>query len=136
MRTNFLLLLTALGILLIGCNPQKKEENHGQQESTGILRPQSRYFDFGKVSISQKDSVDFIFSLKNFSKENIVLGKVEPSCSCISITNIPDTILPNATVPIKGRIGIKQSVGKFNKPIFVNYQDEVLLLRIVGNITK
>lgn len=119
------------------CNSRTREAQPPTtaQNEAGLQAAESRY-DFGSVSKSKKDSVIFEFELRNKGKEPVVIDEIDLSCSCLSISSRPDTLQPGTSATIRGAAGIKESKGKFSKPIFVNYNnEEVLLLRIVGNVT-
>ena len=95
----------------------------------------NRIFDFGVVDINDFDSIGFYFNLKNLGPKNVIIHDVEATCPCVRISVKPDTISPGEYSLIGGKIGIKDSRGLQNKAIFVNYDDDkIMLLRIKGNL--
>lgn len=139
MKRKCILPLSALiASTLCCCEPSVKQKEMGISlgcDSNLVVR--NRYYDIGKIKVSQTDSIDFSFGLENRGKENIEVHNVDVSCNCITVHDIPHNIPSNTTAYIKGKMGVSQNIGTFNKTLFVNYNnDEVLLLRIKGEFTK
>lgn len=101
--------------------------------NNNVLFVESVVEDLGVIDASKQDSASFNFKIRNVSIENIELTKIEPSCSCVSIDSVQRILIPGQETIVRGKIGLKGSVGNFSKPIFINYGNEgILLLRIRG----
>lgn len=130
-------LVTFIMILaLIGCTGTNNCKKRSPDNDNGIS-PESKLFDFGQVSNSKIDSVSFSFTLNNKGDKDVIINDIDATCPCIVLSNKPKIIQHNKCAIIRGRIGIKGGYGKQNKAVFVNYNDNnILLLRIVGEITN
>lgn len=101
------------------------------------LVAKNKYYDFGQVSQSKLDSIDFSFLLLNSGDSDISIHDIDVSCRCVVVEQSFQTIHPYETKSITGKIGIKGQEKRINKSIFVNYaNDNVLLLRVKGVVTE
>lgn len=75
------------------------------------------------------------FVIKNNGAENLIICKVEASCPCVKIHQVPDSILPTGQASISGMIGLSESDKTLSKAIFLTYNDmRVVLLKVKGII--
>lgn len=73
------------------------------------------------------------FVIKNNGAENLIICKVEASCPCVKIHQVPDSILPTGQASISGMIGLSESDKALSKAIFLTYNDmRVVLLKVKG----
>lgn len=123
----------SLNVFLNACNDTQQK----QDTDNAALLVEQPHFNCGKVSKQNRDSIDFKFTLKNISKDSIIIDNVDVTCGCLSVHSAPKMILPGKTEYIKGKIGIRQQIGNVNKTIFVNYNnDEVTILRVKGKVIE
>lgn len=118
-------------ILIMGCSGTKSDESR----TVDGLYVEKAYIDCGLMKKSEKEEIKFVFHLKNIGKHSIRIHKVDVSCPCVHIEEIPKEIKAKEIKEIKGKVNIKNQYGKISKPIFVNFNtDQVMLLRIIGRV--
>lgn len=59
---------------------------------------------------------EVLFSIKNISSKPIVLSKAKPSCSCVSVENVPLTLNPRETSEIRAKVRFPK-----DKPVFRHF---------------
>ena len=92
-------------------------------------------YDFGKIHKDSTNLVKFSFILKNISDRELYIKSVEAMCPCVTINKSDSLIHPDEEIRISGAVNISKLKGFFNKPIFIRYDnDKILLCRIKGRI--
>lgn len=131
MKSKFVILCTLICALFIsGCS---KKDIRNERLQNGLY-VKSAYYDFGKIDKSKNVRANFEFELANRNRHDITIKDIDVSCDCIIIENIPKVIHKDNKQIIRGYVKIKDFKGKISKPIFVNFDDNVILLRIIGTI--
>ena len=99
------------------------------------LYVEKRYFYIGEIPKAEIDSIEFKFILKNLSDSSIKVNRIDVSCSCLKINTSVREILPKDSISLEGKAGLQKQYGHISKSIFVNYdEDKILLLRVIGDI--
>ena len=128
--------LLMLMLFFLSCNTRTDKIGVDSFDD-GQLCIERRYYDFGRISRSEYDSVPFSFVVKNRGTENLVIHKVEPSCPCVKINHVPNTVLSAEHASISGKIGLSESDGTLSKTIFLTYNDmKVVLLKVKGIVEQ
>lgn len=130
---TLILIFLLVGILIAKmCKRPSNEMVVGFND--GVVSSPCLMFNFGEIWNETKDSVEFSFQLKNISGSLIHFDRIEPSCSCIHIHNAPNELQPDSCYVICGKMGIDNNKGHINKPIFITYNDNLLIFRVKGII--
>lgn len=91
------------------------------------------YFDIGSINNTQSTIYNFVFKLENIGDKKIILNNVEPSCNCLVLHDVPKYIPPHGNIVLRGYINTKRQKGNLSKSIYVDFDDnKVMLLRVVG----
>ena len=131
MNTRLFILSLIIGWLFIGCSGNGEKKSR----SVGNMYVEQAYFNCGEMNKSQTHIKNFHFVLENKGANVISIHNIDVSCGCVKIDSAPQTILPGKEEMISGHIDITNQSGKLTKPIYVNFDDnQVVLLRIIGRI--
>ncbi len=91
--------------------------------------------DFG--NIKEGDKVDYVFSIKNGGKRDLVLRDVKTSCGCTVVTPEKKVIPAGQSVPLKVEFNSRGKRGRQNKAITIISNDPhnpTSILRITSNV--
>ncbi|WP_423129165.1 DUF1573 domain-containing protein [Gaoshiqia sp. Z1-71] len=91
--------------------------------------------DFG--DIKEGDKVEYVFTIKNMGKRDLIIRNVKTSCGCTAVTPEKKVINANETVPLKVVFDSKGKRGRQNKAITVITNDPknpTSILRVSTNI--
>jgi len=97
----------------------------------------SRTFDFGEISEGKK--VDYIFTIMNTGKKELIIRNVTATCGCTTGQPASNTISPGAKTEMKVTFDSNGKVGMQNKIITVISNDPAhatTVLRVTGSVRK
>ena len=125
-----LLFVTATGLFCC-CNKTidtiiESERNFSLNYNDSILVSTNKKLYMGEVK--NGSILRFSFVLRNVSSKMVVINKVDSNCGCISVTSYPEIIFAGDTAELKGTMNIHNQHGHVNKPIFVSFNNDGLLL--------
>lgn len=113
------------------------DSSHSKKLYYGGLTTNNRYYDIGKIDKTKHDYIDFKFEIYNKTDSVIKIKKIDVSCGCVEIKEYPKVVYPQSSIKINGLIDLTLQEGYINKPIYINYEkDRLLLLRVFGEIFK
>lgn len=94
-------------------------------------------FNFG--SITQGESVDHVFQMKNIGKSDLVIHKTKASCGCTLVNPSKKVLKPGETAELKVRFNSHGKLNRQNKSITIITNDPSqpqATLRVTGNVNK
>lgn len=137
MKLLLIILLIVNLSVLTGCKDKAEQTQTSlalKPDSSNGLTIEPMRYDLGEMS-KNIDKGQFRFVISNNSSDTIIVNSVEAKCDCVNITSHPDTIFPTKQGEISGFIRIDGNSGHVNKPIFIRYNsDNIVLVRIIGDI--
>lgn len=136
---RFILFVTAAGLFCC-CNKTidtkiESNRNLSSHYNDSILVSTNKKIYMGEVN--NGSVLHFSFVLRNVSSKRVVINKVDSNCGCISITSYPEIIFAGDTAELKGTMSIHNQNGHVNKPIFISFNnDGLLLLRVSCDVNN
>lgn len=123
-------------IVVLSCNNHNKSSSTMEAIQDSLIVSTPKHYNLGVLKKDVSDSIyTFKFEITNMKTDSIHINNVDVSCGCLFINSFPRKIAPGETNKLVGTINISQQRGHLSKAIFVNYdEDGLLILRIIGDI--
>ena len=132
MKIKIVFYIISCIIVMFSCGT---DGSQSQKMYYGGLSSNNHCYDIGEVDKTKQDYIDFNFEIYNKTDTLIKIKKIDVSCGCIKISEYPEIVKPQSSIKINGVIDLTLQEGYINKPIFVNYEkNRLLLLRVYGEI--
>lgn len=111
---------------------------HSYAQPKSLIKFDKVRYNFGIVSESNTKNIVIDFLVTNTGNSPVVILKATPSCSCMTVESSKVPINIGKTSTIKVCVNTKGQQGEFSKTIIIksNAENDITLLRIVGNIIK
>lgn len=124
-------IITFIIMTLYSCSENKNKTSRIVES----LHVENAYFDIGEIDKKRSNIQKFSFNLENIGNRDITIHSAKPSCECVVVQEAPIRISPKESRMLKGYIDLKNQKGKLSKAIFVDFdEDKVMLLRVIGKI--
>lgn len=90
--------------------------------------------DFG--NLKEGDAADYVFTVKNSGKEDLIITRVAPSCGCTTPDWTKEPIKPGKSGMVKASYGTQGRIGHFDKNLTVMTNAGNKMIYISGNVEK
>jgi hypothetical protein len=124
-------------ILSISANIEEDFSNLSEAEKAKAPKIEFNENTFNFGTITQGQSVDYIFQFKNTGKSDLVIRKTKASCGCTVINPSKSLLKPGETADLKVKFNSTGKLNRQNKSITVITNDPSqpqVTLRVTGMV--
>jgi hypothetical protein len=113
--------LIALGLIALFALKSFSAYTISGRDAEGSVSFESSEYELG--ILSPLKPVEVSLQIRNKSNHPVIITKIEPSCSCTTISSTASTILPDGTAKVLATVETSGKRGAFSVKIIVEYKD-------------